>query len=346
MMWTDKIYDPLYPPVLVAELSGNHNHSLDLAKELVHAAAEVGADAVKLQTFKPETITVLSNSARYQINKDKWGVSTLAELYAMAAMPWDWQIELRELASNLNIGFFSTPFDRSAVDFLMSINVDAMKIASPEIVDLPLIEYVMMQELTTIVSTGGANRININNLMENLTSFQKNKLILLHCIAEYPASVEDANLATMREITQEFGVKIGLSDHSIGSETAFGATLLGARLIEKHITIDRNSGGIDSTFSSEPAEFKELKKSINSAHVMLGKSLLGQRLKSEEEVIGSQRSLVALSNIKCGENFTEANIGSRRPGGGLAPKYYNSVLGKTAREDIAFGDPIQQHHFV
>lgn len=328
----------------MAELSGNHNHSLELAKELIHAAAEAGADAVKLQTFRPDTITVISNAERYKINKDKWGVATLAELYANVAMPWDWQIELRELAAKLEIGFFSTPFDKSAVDFLMEIDVDAMKIASPEIVDLPLIEYVAQQGLTTIISTGGATLNDLRNVTEILTPEQKTRLIFLHCIAEYPASENDANLETLNEISREFSVQVGLSDHSIGPKTAFGATLLGARLIEKHITMDRNSGGVDSAFSSEPAEFLELKASINSAHSLLGRSLLRGRLKSEEEVLGSQRSLVALANIRRGEYFSEVNMGSRRPGGGLAPKLYGRVIGKKAKEDIDYGSPIQDHH--
>jgi pseudaminic acid synthase len=345
-MWIEKIRDIKKPPVLVAELSGNHNNSIVRSKELIHAAAEAGADAVKLQTFKPDTITLISDKPRYRIDKKKWGVGTLGELYGEAAMPWKWQAELKELACSLGLGFFSTPFDKTAVDFLVDIGVDAMKVASPEIVDIPLIDYVLAQGLPTVISTGGACKEDIAAVLSLVDKADHERIYVLHCIAEYPAAQKDSNLATLTEIKDSFKVSVGLSDHSIGTDSAFGATILGARIIEKHITLSRKDGGVDSHFSSEPDEFAQLRKTIDVAHGLIGVSLLSQRLPSERDVINSRRSLVALKNISVGEVFTDSNIGSRRPGGGLSPSYLKNILGKVAKMDIEFGDPIEQNHII
>ena len=284
---------------------------------------------------------MISDKPRYQIDKKKWGVATLAELYEEVAMPWDWQAELRDLAKQLGVGFFSTPFDKTAVNFLMDIGVDAMKVASPEIVDTPLVEYVMQQNLPTILSTGGATKSDIALVVDELTDEQREKLCILHCIAEYPVSSSDANLATLNHLSSEFSVKVGLSDHSIGTQTAYGATILGARLVEKHITLDRKNGGIDSHFSSEPNEFQQVKEAMLEAHALLGHSLLEARLENEKDVINSRRSLVALKDIKVGEIFTVDNIASRRPGGGLSPSYLNKILGKRSNSFVEFASPIQ-----
>ncbi|MBP0640060.1 pseudaminic acid synthase [Cupriavidus sp. AcVe19-6a] len=328
-----------YPPYLIAELSANHNGSLETAFKIVEMAAKAGADAVKLQTYRPDTITIKSDRPEYRIERGPWAGKTLYDLYEWAHMPWEWHKPLFEKARQLEIAMFSSPFDRTAVDLLEDLNAPAYKIASFEAIDLPLIRYAASTRKPLIISTGMANADEIAEAISSAIDAGCNQLAILHCISAYPSPAEDYNLATIRDLANRFDVVVGLSDHTIDNTTAITSIGLGAALIEKHVTLDRTGGGPDDSFSLEPKELEALVVASRTAWRAVGK-VSYERATSELENVKFRRSLCAVADIKAGELFTESNVRSIRPGFGLAPKHYDNVLGHVAKCNLAKGQPI------
>lgn len=330
----------LHKSFIIAELSANHNHNIEVALESIKAVKESGADAIKIQTYTADTITIDSSNEYFQINKGTlWDGMTLYNLYKEAYTPWEWHDKLRDYAESLGLMFFSTPFDFTAVDFLESKNVPIYKIASFEITDIPLIEYAALKGKPMIISTGIATIGEIHDAVEACRRMGNNDITLLKCTSSYPAPVDEANLRTMVNMKETFGVKVGLSDHTMGSDVAVAAVALGAEVIEKHFVLDRGIGGPDADFSMEPAEFKTMVGSIRNVEKALGKITydLSEKTKKNREF---SRSLFVVEDIKSGEIFTEKNIRSIRPGYGLPPKYYQEIIGKRASVDLKKGEPL------
>lgn len=322
---------------IIAELSANHNNDLELAKRTIKAMKEAGADAVKVQTYTADSLTLNVNNEYFGPRKDGiWKGKTLYELFTEGSLPYEWHIILKEYAENLGLTFFSSPFDKKAVDLLESINVSMYKIASPEITDIPLIEYVASKGKPIIISTGMADISDIQLSIDTCRKVGNNKITLLKCTSEYPATSEMANLLTIPNLKDTFKVKVGLSDHTIGSTVPVVAVTLGALVIEKHFVLDRSTGGVDSSFSMEPHEFSEMVKAVREAEKSLGEITydLPERNKMR------RRSLFVSNNVKKGQKFTNDNIRSVRPGAGLHPKYLYKILGKIAKTDIAKGTPL------
>jgi len=329
-----------FPPYVIAEMSGNHNGDLNQALSLVEVAAEAGADAVKLQTYTADTITLQSDKPEFRLTEGPWEGYTLYKLYDWAHTPWDWHPALFERARELNIDIFSSPFDFSAVDFLETLDVDVYKIASFELVDLPLIKKVALTDKPLILSTGMANLDEIKEALDVAGKFGRGGVTLLHCVSGYPTPVEQANLRTMQTMADALKVDVGLSDHTLGSATAVASVALGACIIEKHFTLSRDDGGPDCAFSLEPQELKNLCRDVKDAWASLGKA--GFTIKNiEKQHIQLRRSLYVSRNIHKGEAFTVENMRSVRPGLGLAPKYYEEILGKKATQDIEAATPLR-----
>lgn len=326
-------------PYIVAEMSGNHNHDLNRALRIIEAAKEAGADAVKLQTYRADTITIDSNRDEFIVKGGLWDGRRLYELYEEAHTPWDWHAPIFEHARKIGITVFSSPFDPTAVDFLEDLGVPAYKIASPELIDLPLIRKVAALGKPMILSTGASTFEEITEAVEAARAAGCDDLILLHCTAAYPAPPEEANLATLQDLSKKFDVVVGLSDHTLGTHVASLAVGLGANFIEKHFTLARADGGVDSVFSLEPEELAELVRSARLAQLALGTPTFGPT-KSERGVLINRRSLYVVRPILKGEIFTVDNIRSIRPSNGLKPKFYQSVLGKVAAKDIDYGEPL------
>lgn len=328
------------PVFIIAELSANHNQDFDLAMSTVKAAKDAGADAIKVQTYTADTITIDCDNEYFKIKGGTlWDGKILYDLYKEAYTPWDWQPKLQKYAEELGLIFFSTPFDNSAVDFLETINVPCYKIASFEITDIPLIEYTASKGKPMIISTGIASLEDIEDVIDACKKVGNNKISLLKCTSEYPASVEDANLITIPDIEKRFNVISGLSDHTMGSDVAIAAVALGAAIIEKHFIIDRNTGGPDAAFSMNFEEFKQMVESIRNVEKALGKVTYVLT----EKVIKSRkysRSLFVTENIAKGDLFTNNNIRSIRPGDGLPPKLFSEIIGKRAKIDIKKGTPL------
>lgn len=323
---------------IVAELSANHNHNFDLAVKTIHAMAEAGADAVKVQTYKPESLTINLNTGYFAPRKDGlWKGYTPWELYNEASMPYEWQSKLKKIAENLGLLFFSSPFDKEGIDFLESINVPIYKIASLEITDIPLIEYAASKGKPMIISTGVADNEDIQLALNTCFKTGNNQITLLKCTSQYPATIEDANLQTIPDMKKRFGVEVGVSDHTMGNLVPIVAVSLGAKVIEKHFILDRKLGGPDSAFSMEPEEFKEMVKTVRQTEAALGKVTY----KVSENDRNRRRSLFVVKDIKAGEPFTDENIRSIRPGYGLHPKYLKKILGKKAKTDIKRGTPLK-----
>jgi len=328
------------PAFIVAELSANHIQRYDIAVKTLKAAKDAGADAVKLQTYTPDTITINCNNKYFKINHDTiWDGKTLYNLYKEAYTPWEWQPKLKKIADNLGIILFSTPFDKTSVDFLEKINVPAYKIASFEITDIPLIEYVASNGKPVIISTGIAELKDIKEAVNACRRMKNKQIALLKCTSAYPAPVEEINLKTIPDMKKRFDVVAGLSDHTLGTSVPLAAVTLGAKIIEKHIILDRKLGGPDAAFSLEPAELKKMVDSIREVEKALGKINyeLTESTKRNREF---SRSLFVVKDIKAGEIFTEDNIKSIRPGFGLHPKYFKNVLGKKSKIDIKKGTPL------
>jgi len=325
---------------IIAELSANHNQNFDIAVKTIKAAKESGADAIKIQTYTPDTITLDCKNDYFKINQGTiWDGKYLYDLYKEAYTPWDWQPELKRIAESEGLIFFSTPFDFTAVDFLEKMNVPAYKIASFEITDIPLIEYIAQKQKPVIISTGIATLEDIELAVETCKKAGNKKIALLKCTSSYPAPIEEANLKTIPDMKKRFKTIIGLSDHTIGDTIAITSVALGAKIIEKHFILDRKTGGPDSTFSMEPKEFKNMVKSIRDAESALGE--INYNL-SEQDKKNRQfsRSLFVIKDIKKGEIFTTENVHSIRPGYGLHPKFYKEILGKKVNSDIKMGTPL------
>ncbi len=328
-----------YPPFIVAEMSANHNGSIENALKIIEAAKQAGADAVKLQTYRADTITLNSDAEEFQIHGGLWDGKTLYQLYEEAHTPWEWHAPLFEHARNLGITIFSSPFDNTAVDLLEDLNAPAYKIASFEAVDLPLIKYVARTGKPMIISTGMADVEEIQEAIDAARSGGCKELAILHCVSGYPAPAEDYNLRTITDMIQRFGLVTGLSDHTLDNSTAITSVAMGASIIEKHFTLDRNGGGPDDSFSLEPAQLAALCRDCKTAWASLGKVDYGRK-SSEQGNVKFRRSLYFVKNMKAGEVITPDAIRSVRPGFGLPPKHYEAVLGKHINRDTSFGTPV------
>lgn len=326
---------------IVAELSANHNQNFDIAVKTLKAAKESGADAIKFQTYTPDTLTIDVDNDYFKINKDTlWDGKTLYELYKEAYTPWEWQPKLKKIADDIGLICFSTPFDKTAVDFLEKMNVPAYKVASFEINDIPLIEYIASKGKPVILSTGIANQIDIEDALTAVRKTGNESIALLKCTSAYPALYEEANLKTIADMSERFNVVVGLSDHTLGTSVAIASVALGAKIIEKHFILDRKMGGPDSEFSIEPDEFKYLVKSIREVEKAIGEVNYEISEKVEKNRIFA-RSLFIVEDIKKGEKFTEKNVRSIRPGYGLPPKHINEIIGKKAKENYEKGTPLK-----
>ncbi|OZG73779.1 pseudaminic acid synthase [Hahella sp. CCB-MM4] len=325
-----------HPPYIIAELSANHNGSLERALSIIDMAHRCGADAIKLQTYKADTITFDSDKEDFQIHGGLWDGKTLYELYEWAHMPWDWHKPLFEHARKLGITIFSSPFDDTAVDLLEDLGAPAYKIASFEAIDLPLIRYTASTGKPLIISTGMATEDEIQEAAAAAADAGCQELVLLHCVSGYPAPAEDYNLRTLTDMMDRYNCLVGLSDHTIDNAAAIASVALGACLIEKHVTLDRKGGGPDDSFSLEPDDLKMLCESSRTAWQALG-SVDYSRKASEVGNAKFRRSLYAVKNIRKGEPFTLENVRSIRPGFGLAPKHREEILGKSAAHDIEAG---------
>ena len=328
------------PAFIIAELSANHGQDYNIAVKTLRAMKKAGADAVKLQTYTADTITIDSNKSYFKIKQGTiWDGTTLYKLYQKAYTPWDWQPKLKKIADKLGLILFSSPFDNSAVDFLEKMNVPAYKLASFEITDVNLIEYMAKHGKPMIISTGVAELFDIKAAIATCHKVGNNQIALLKCTSAYPAPFEEMNLLTITDMAKRFKAIVGVSDHSMGEEVAIASVALGAKIIEKHFILDRKIGGPDSEFSMEPEEFKQMVTSIRNTEMALGKVTyeLSKKSKKSREF---SRSLFVVKDIMKGEKFTTDNVRSIRPGFGLHPRYFNAILGKQAKRDIVKGTPL------
>jgi pseudaminic acid synthase len=328
-----------YSPYVIAELSANHNGKLETALRIIEEAKNAGADAVKLQTYKPDTITLKCDSEDFKIKGGLWDGRTLYDLYEEAHMPWDWHKPLFDRARKLGITMFSSPFDNTAIDLLEDLNTPAYKIASFEVVDLPLIKYAASTGKPMIISTGMADAEEIAEAIEAAHEGGCKELAVLHCVSGYPAPAEDYNLRTIPDMIERFGLVTGLSDHTLDNTTAIASVALGASIIEKHFTLDRSSGGPDDSFSLEPVELAALCKGTKTAWSALGRVDYGRK-SSEQDNVKFRRSLYFVKDVKAGDVITENCVRSVRPGFGLAPKYREMLLGRHVSRDTARGTPV------
>ena len=330
---------PGYPTYIVAELSANHMGRLENAISLVHAAKEAGADAVKLQTYTADTLTIDSSAPPFLIEGGLWGGRTLYDLYSEAHTPWEWHPKLKAAADDVGIHLFSAPFDPTAVDFLEDQDVPAYKVASFEIVDIPLIEYIAQKGKPIIMSTGIAGLAEIDEAVSAVRSQGNYRLALLHCVSAYPAPAEEMNLRTIPHLAQAFDVPAGLSDHSLGITAALGAVALGACMVEKHMVLEKDAGSLDAPFSLDPQELKLMVENIRALEQALGE-VHYQTSANEETNLSFRRSLFVVADVQEGELLTEDNVRSIRPGNGLPPKHIKEVLGKRASKPILRGTPV------
>lgn len=330
---------PEYPPYMIAELSANHNGKFENAIRLIEEAKKAGSDAIKLQTYKPETITLKVDSEDFKIRGGLWDGRTLYDLYEEAHMPWEWHKPLFSHASEMGITIFSSPFDKTAVDLLEDLNAPAYKIASFEAVDLPLIKYVAGTGKPMIISTGMADSEEIAEAIEAARDGGCDELAILHCVSGYPAPASDYNLRTIPDMIDRFGLVTGLSDHTLDNTTAITSIALGASIIEKHFTLDRSGGGPDDSFSIEPGELTALCKSVKSAWSALGLVDYGRK-SSEKTNVQFRRSLYFVKNLKAGDIISPEDIRSVRPGFGLPPKHYQRIIGRHVLRDVTLGMPV------
>lgn len=327
-------------PYIIAELSANHNGNFDTALEIIKQAKAAGADAIKLQTYTADTITLDSNTEEFQIHGGLWDGRTLYELYQEAHTPWEWHKPIFEYARELDITIFSSPFDSTAVDLLEDLNAPAYKIASFEAIDLPLIKYVASTGKPMIISTGMADADEIQEAINAAQEGGCKELAILHCVSGYPAPAEDYNLRTILDMRERFGLVTGLSDHTIDNTTAVTSVALGASIIEKHFTLDRNGGGPDDSFSLEPEDLVALCRDSKTAWQALGSVNYGRK-SSEQGNVKFRRSLYFIKDLKAGDIITEDSIRSVRPGFGLAPKFYDEVIGKKLKSSVNANTPVK-----
>jgi len=331
---------PGSPPYVIAELSANHNGNLETALRIIEEAKKAGADAVKLQTYKPDTITLNCQDKDFRIEGGLWDGRVLYDLYNEAHMPWEWHANLFEHAKEVGITIFSTPFDSTAVDLLEDLNTPAYKIASFEAIDLPLIKYVASTGKPMIISTGMADAEEIQEAIDAAREGGCEELAILHCVSGYPAPASDYNLATIPDMIKRFGLATGLSDHTLDNATAIASVALGATIIEKHFTLDRSGGGSDDSFSLEPKELSDLCRDARTAWGALG-SVKYSLKDSEKDNVPFRRSLYFVKDLVAGELITKDAVRSVRPGYGVAPKYFDEVVGSIVVADVKKNTAVQ-----
>ena len=329
-----------HPVFIIAELSANHLQKFDLAVDTIRAIKASGADAVKLQTYTPDTMTIDIDNEYFWIKQGTiWDGKTLYQLYREAYTPWEWQPKLKDIAEDLGLICFSTPFDKSAVDFLEKMDVPAYKVASFEITDIPLIEYIASKGRPVLISTGIATLSDIEEAVDACKRMGNNQIILLKCASAYPAPPEEMNLKTIPDLAETFKIVAGLSDHTLGISVPIASVALGARIIEKHFILDRKLGGPDAEFSLEPEEFRVMVKAVREVEAAMGEVSyeLSERTKKNREF---SRSLFVVKDMKAGETFSEENVRSIRPAFGLPPKYLNNILGRKSMIPLQKGTPL------
>lgn len=330
-----------HPAYVIAEMSANHDQDFERAVTLLQVAKESGADAVKLQTYTPDSITIQCDNNYFQIKSGTlWDGRTLYDLYGDAYMPWEWQPKLQAVAQELGLHLFSTPFDETAVDFLETMNVPAYKIASFEVVDIPLIRRIARTGKPIIMSTGMATLAEIDEAVQTIRQEGNTQLALLKCTSAYPAPPEEMNLRTIPHLAAAYGVPVGLSDHTLGIAAPVTAVALGAAIIEKHFTLSRDVPGPDSAFSLEPQEFKAMVEAIRAAEKALGQVQYDVTAREQASRV-FRRSLFVVKDVKAGEPFTTENVRSIRPGHGLHTRYLAEIIGRRAAYDVAPGTPVQ-----
>jgi len=325
---------------VIAEMSANHANDIEIAKKIIEKAKECGADCVKVQTYTPDTITIDCENKYFQIKSGLWENESLYSLYSKAYMPWEWYPQLEKKAKEVGIDIFSTPFDKSAVDFLENNDIEFYKIASFEIVDIPLIKYIAQKHKPIILSTGMATKKEIKLAVETIRSQGNNQIVLLKCSSAYPAKVEEMNLKTINDLARSFKVPCGLSDHTTDSMSSMIAVSLGARVVEKHFCLSHDLKNPDESFSMDVDEFKSFVNDIRKTEKALGQVSYGANGKQKEN-LKFRRSLFVVKDIAEGELITEENVRSIRPHYGLAPKYYEQVLGRKAKKDLKKGTPLK-----
>ncbi len=333
-----------FPPYIIAEVSANHNGSIVRAKETILAAKKAGVDAVKIQTYTPDTMTIDVQNPDFYIKDGLWKNRSLYDLYGEAHTPFEWHKELFLYAKEIGITLFSSPFDESAVDLLESLNVPAYKIASFEIVDLTLIRYIASKNKPMLISTGMASLNEIAEALESARSVGNNKIALFHCISSYPAPITETNLNSIQLLRKEFNIQVGLSDHTIGNLASIIATSLGASIIEKHFTINRTNAGVDSSFSIEPMEMESLVAQTKETFSALGSNSFVRSSVEESNKI-FRRSLYFVDDVNEGEIITSKSVRRIRPGFGLEAKYYDDVIGSKCLKPAKRGDRVTQKHF-
>lgn len=324
---------------IIAEMSANHAGSLKRAKEIVHAAKDAGADCIKIQTYTPDTMTIECKNKYFQINGGTWNGENLYHLYEKAYTPWEWQSEIKQEVEKMGLDFLSTPFDKTSVNFLEKLGVEFYKVASFELVDIPLIEYIALTGKPMILSVGMSELSEIDEAVRAIRRQGNNQIVLLRCASAYPAITDEMNLKTMQNMGDIFSVPVGLSDHSMGAVGAVTAVALGAKVIEKHFCLDRSIENPDSSFSMNPLEFKQMVQDIRQAEKAIGKVSYGVTEQEKSNIV-FRRSIFCVKNIKKGEQLTEENVRVIRPGYGLEPKYYPQILGQIALRDIERGTPL------
>ena len=329
-----------HPVYVIAEMSANHQQNFDQAVKIIHAAKAAGAHAVKLQTYTPDTMTIACDRPEFRIEGTIWEGRNLYELYGEAYTPWEWQPRLKQVANDLGLDLFSTPFDATAVDFLERMNVPAHKLASFELVDIPLIQKMARTGKPLIMSTGMASIAEIEEAVQSARQAGAENIVLLKCTSAYPAAAEEMNLRTIPELARHFSVPVGLSDHTMGIAAPVAAVALGACIIEKHLTLSRSEPGPDSAFSLEPHEFKEMVEAVRTAEKALGEVHFGCSAKEAGSRV-FRRSLFVVQDVKRGELFTAENVRSIRPGHGLHTRHLPEVLGRHAVCDVERGTPLQ-----
>lgn len=331
---------PNEPTFIIAELSANHGQNIENAIKLINIAKEAGADAIKLQTYTPDTMTIDCDNEYFQIKSGTvWDGNTLYNLYKTAYTPWEWHKQLKIEANNLGLEFFSTPFDPSAVDFLETLEVPCYKVASFEVMDHILLKKIARTGKPVIISTGITELPEIAEAIDILRDNGAGEICVLKCTSSYPAPIEDANLNTIKNISKTFNCISGLSDHTLGIEIPIAAVCLGARIIEKHFTLSRQSGSPDDAFSLEPHEFKQMVEGIRKVEKAIG-IVKYKKSNNEKKSLQFRRSLFVVKDINQGEDFTEENVRSIRPGYGLHTRYYDKILGKFAKKSVTRGTPL------
>ena len=328
-----------YPPFVIAELSANHNGDIELVKKLMETATDCGADAIKIQTYSADTMTIKSKKTDFLIKKGLWKGRTLHDLYSEAYTPFEWHKDLFEYAKKIGITIFSSPFDESAVDLLESLNTPAYKVSSFELVDLPLIKCIAKKKKPMIISTGMASLSEIEDAIETAKINGCNEIAIMHCISSYPAKPNELNLKSIKILEKTFDILVGFSDHTLGNKSCMTAVALGAALVEKHFTLSRSDGGVDSEFSAEPSEMKNLVKDCNDIYISLGEEVFKRSINEKSNLV-FRRSLYFVENLKKGDFIKKNHIRRIRPGFGLSPKYFNKIIGAKLKKNVEKGDRV------